>query len=433
MISMDHIFTLLWTSLDLTAFYLFFDAFLIRRLAGKKRLAVWAGCWILTVLFGVLEIPGVIRLPVCMLIVWAASVWLYQGNPIRHMLITLLAYLLFSVLDGLMMYAGAAILGVSFNELVWRKVTYLLLATTEKLLAVWIGWFLKRFRKPSGVHMPGGWICILMMFPAVSLLMIAVAMAAFRDEPDMSVGVAVLFGVLGAANCGLMYLEEQLEKGIREKQESLLLRQQMQLQADGIVSLEEAYRTQRRITHDFNHHLDVLSGLLEENQVDALSSYIQELRNHQRNHVLAVNSRHPIIDAILNQKYSAAVGKNIDMQICVNDLSGVDIPIEALVVLLSNLLDNAIEACGTLADNRQIICSVLLEESLFLSVRNTTAPVEIHGDTIQSTKQSKLEHGYGLANIQRILRQLDSEFTFTYQEGWFEFAAEIPIRVLVGQ
>ena len=59
------------------------------------------------------------------------------------------------------------------------------------------------------------------------------------------------------------------------------------------------------------------------------------------------------------------------MRVKVNDLSSVSIQTNELVVLLSNLLDNAIEACLKLEQNREIVCSILKEDSIYISIRNT--------------------------------------------------------------
>lgn len=52
-----------------------------------------------------------------------------------------------------------------------------------------------------------------------------------------------------------------------------------------------------------------------------------------------------IINAILNTKYQEAISKNIVFVFKVNDLSKIVIKDEDLVVILANLLNNAIEAC----------------------------------------------------------------------------------------
>ena len=132
------------------------------------------------------------------------------------------------------------------------------------------------------------------------------------------------------------------------------------------------------------------------------------------------------MDAILNEKYQRARENGIDISYKVSDLSGLKLSTDELVVLLSNLLDNAIEACLRLPNNRKIECSLILEESLFLSIRNTAPPVKIVDGRIETTKKNKMEHGYGLPAVQRILQQLRGELIIDYSEPWFQIVADIP-------
>ena len=133
------------------------------------------------------------------------------------------------------------------------------------------------------------------------------------------------------------------------------------------------------------------------------------------------------MDAILNQKYQAAVDHRIDIQIQVNDLSGLRIPTNSLVVLFSNLLDNAIEACQRMTDNRVIRCSIVASDVLYLSIRNTSLSVTITDGQIETSKDNRQEHGFGLISIKRILEELNGEFAFQFDDGWFQFVAEIPL------
>ena len=95
-------------------------------------------------------------------------------------------------------------------------------------------------------------------------------------------------------------------------------------------------------------------------------------------------------------------------------------------MLLSNLLDNAIEACVRLPEGRIIECSLVLEGSLLLSVRNTAPSVQIADGRIETTKEPKAEHGFGLTAVARIVQQLQGEYALDYSEPWFQIVAEIP-------
>ena len=211
----------------------------------------------------------------------------------------------------------------------------------------------------------------------------------------------------------------------RQDQDMLLLRQHMEMQQESMTALEQSYRLQRKSTHEFEHHMQVLRDLLDRNETDAAREYLHRLQKNRSIHVMSVSSNHPVIDVILNQKYQTAWENEIKMQIRVNDLSAVAIPTDSLVVVLTNLLDNAIEACRRLDGYREIFCSILYDEGLYISIRNTSEKVSVVDGKIPTSKQDSLSHGFGLMSVTYVLDKLEAEYTFGYDEGWFHFAAEI--------
>ncbi len=207
--------------------------------------------------------------------------------------------------------------------------------------------------------------------------------------------------------------------------ESLLLRQHMEMQQESMSALEQNYRMQRKSTHEFEHHLQVLRDLLEQGATETAYNYLTQLKRNRSIHVMSVSSNHPVVDVILNQKHQTARQNEIKMQIQVSDLSAVQIPSDALVVMLTNLLDNAIEACRRIDGYREIFCTVLYDDGLYISIRNTSLPVSIVDGKIPTSKQNSLSHGYGLLSVSYMLDKLGAEYTFGYEEGWFHFTAEM--------
>ena len=205
----------------------------------------------------------------------------------------------------------------------------------------------------------------------------------------------------------------------------LLLRQHMEMQQESMAALEQNYRMQRKSAHEFEHHIQVLRDLLEHNEVGAAREYLDRLKKNRSIHVMSVSSNHPVIDVILNQKYQTARENEIKMQIQVNDLSALTVPTDSLVVVLTNLLDNAIEACRRIDGYREIFCSVLYNDGLYISIRNTSGQVAVMDGKIPTSKQDSLSHGFGLLSVSYVLDGLGAEYTFGYDEGWFHFAAEI--------
>ncbi len=212
---------------------------------------------------------------------------------------------------------------------------------------------------------------------------------------------------------------------ISEASEALLLRQHMEMQQESMAALEQNYRLQRKSTHEFEHHIQVLRDLLERGETETAYNYLTQLKRNRSIHVMSVSSHHPVVDVILNQKHQTARQNEIKMQIQVSDLSAVQIPSDALVVLLTNLLDNAIEACRRIDGYREIFCTIVYDEGLYISIRNTSGPVSIVDGKIPTSKQNSLSHGYGLLSVRYVLDELGAEYNLGYEDGWFYFSAEI--------
>ncbi len=239
--------------------------------------------------------------------------------------------------------------------------------------------------------------------------------------------LAVTAGKAGVALAAFALGKYRMAKkrDISMDSEALLLRQHMELQSESMNALEQSYRLQRKSAHEFEHHLQVLRDLLDRGETEAAREYLARLKKNRSIQLMHVSSRHPVVDVILNQKYHTARQNEINMQIRVNDLSGMGLPSDSLAVILTNLLDNAIEACRRIDGYRELFCAVLWDEGLSISIRNTSPPVNIVEGRIPTSKADSLSHGFGLLSVSHVLDQLGAEYTFGYEEGWFHFSAEI--------
>lgn len=270
-----------------------------------------------------------------------------------------------------------------------------------------------------GEHSPIG-LCLL-VFAFIIPVVVDLAMQKISDSYLVITAGKLL--PLGLAL--LLRRYRKPDDDLPKESDELLLRQHMEMQRESMSALEQSYRLQRKSAHEFEHHMQILRDLLDQNQVEAAREYLGRLKKNRSIHVMSVNSCHPVIDVILNQKYQTARENDIKMQIRVNDLSKVAIPTDDLVVVLTNLLDNAIEACRRIDGYREIFCSILYDDGLYISIRNTSPPVEIINGKIPTSKADSLSHGFGLMSVSHVMDKLHAEYTFGYDEGWFHFAAEI--------
>lgn len=424
---MEYVFNALWALLDLVFFYFCWEAFLPSSKSPKRKVITITIAWVIGSVYTCFISTQIPKMFLSFLLFYFVSSYLYKGAWYQRIICIILGYTISGIVDVLAVYGVSFLLGVSYSEFVWRKTFYVVTVSLGKLISLLLAWTIWKIRKPYPYHaIQKKWLLLTLLFPAVSLVMLAVIFDSFQARQDLSLGALVFSIFLAVANIAIIYLIGIMERSTRQIQENALLQQRMEIQTEGIESLEKNYRAQRKIIHEHNNQIQTIHDLLVSGEYDAVLSYVQQLQQTQTTRIFAVNSHHPIIDAVLNHKYQLAQEKDIDIHITVNDLSGVSLSTYSLVVILSNLLDNAIEACVKLPQDRMIQCSLLLTDSLYLSVRNTSAPVEIKDNYIPTTKEPQEDHGYGLTHIDYILKQLHAEYVLSYHDGWFEFAAEIP-------
>lgn len=353
--------------------------------------------------------------------------WCYRTSLLYALLICVMSLVLVGSLDVLGGYGTSALLGITFHELIWKKRLYTVLVSGLKLLEVFLSYLIHKLRRGRAhTQIRTSWLFLTVLFPLFSFALLLFIFLTFDTRDDLSVYGVIFCAILVPANFAILYLLNAMEKHTREEQELQLMNQQMQLQTQSFQALEKSYRTQRAATHEFRNQLQTLGELLSAGQTQQAAQYLRQLQQRESIRDLPVHTNHPIMDAILNQKYQLALEYGIDIQFQVSDLSGLKLETDAMVLLFANLLDNAIEACQRLDGERSIRCSIIAEDGLYLSVRNTSPPVTIIDGSIPTTKHPPTEHGYGLMNVQRVLKEHQAEYSFDYRDGWFRFAAEIP-------
>ena len=423
---MVYLLSCILIGIEEVAFYFLHSGFL-----PQRKLPKW--WWLLLAATALLAAAitqanlGIIGTLLVAAINFAVYLYLFGGSILWHVLLLTFIVIFTGIVDTVFLYGTGIILDIPVDVLVWRKFLYVVVVVTGKLLTAFLAWLVRYIRNRQK-HLPvrASWLVMILLFPLVSLTMLFMVFFGYRDSSDLSMSAFIFSIALAVANICILYLIQKIELRTRQEQEIILLGQQMEIQSDSIIALEKSYRAQRQATHEFQHHLQTISNLLDDTHNETAKEYVDQLLVTQTERIFCVQCGHPILDALLNQKYQVARESNIDMQVQVNDLSNISIPNEMLVVLLSNLLDNAIEACRKLDSERFILCRLVHEEEMFLSIQNTSPDVEIIGDTVQTTKEPKEEHGFGLANVCKILDQLGAEYTFSYENGTFQFVAEIP-------
>ena len=169
--------------------------------------------------------------------------------------------------------------------------------------------------------------------------------------------------------------------------------------------------------------------MLKQGQIDELQEYVSVIVDKEKKLTTEINTYHVIINAILNTKYEETRQKDITFIMKVNDLSGITISDEDIVVLLSNLLNNAIEACEKSKEKMLKLKFVIEDDQIILSVKNSIAdlPVSVDGELISSKEDKEDNHGIGMKNIVGVIEKYSGRYVIDFDEKWFSVSMIIPL------
>ena len=131
-----------------------------------------------------------------------------------------------------------------------------------------------------------------------------------------------------------------------------------------------------------------------------------------------------VIDSLINYKYSLALKEGVYMKCYVFVPEQMSFDGADLCIILGNLLDNAMEAAGSLPEGqRHMEVSVSqIKGSLSIMVQNPyEGKVTLNGKgQILTSKPDSLNHGIGLSSVQRSVDKYNGELLTDYGEGIFK-------------
>lgn len=425
---MEYVITPIWVFLDCLTLTVFSNSFFTLRYKMKKTVLIFLLIWSLTSICAFYLPDGYTYRILSFSLILLLQLLLYKGTLIRYLLCVTVGFIFIGIIDIVSLYGVSSMLNISYSLFIWKKMLYTATGTIGKLVALLLSYLFAKYHQQNKIgSIQHRWMILTVLFPVSSLFMMLIIFMSFQYAEDLSPSAFAYGIIMAIANFAILYLINIMEKRTKEEQQLTLLNQQMEIQSKSITALNQSYQNQRRVSHEHLHQLQTIVDLLDRGEEQAIRQYISEIQGTRRTTALNINTHNPVLDAILNQKYQWASENGIKMQFQINDLSKITLGLNELVVLFANLFDNAIEACLKLPSDRAIYCHIICEESLYISIRNTSQPVEIVNGLIETTKEPRHEHGFGLPNIRHILNGLSAEFAYHFKDGWFHFVAEIPL------
>ena len=253
-----------------------------------------------------------------------------------------------------------------------------------------------------------------MFFMILLLTVASMLLMYFCYSGERKVQTAYLFLSVGLIFINIFVIE--LMQGILEKEEllreSALAGQKKESQIANYRDMQAVYERQGRKMHDYKNQIRTMQVLLKKGDTQAAAALAERLTESISVEMAAVSTNHPVVDAVLNQKFHAAREQGVSMTFRVGDMGGLRLDEEETVILLSNLLDNAIHECVKVArQGRNAVIHVKLVQEggkLIFSVRNPVV------EKVQVTE------GTGLSNVKAVADKYGGDFAVSCDAEKFQ-------------
>ncbi len=226
--------------------------------------------------------------------------------------------------------------------------------------------------------------------------------------------VAMIFGIIISSKY----------RDVRREKELLYLTNKLSEQ--NYRQLGEAQLRISRQLHDFKNHLIAIDSLTEPDT--PANNYIRDLLKSSYESAGLCRSGCEVIDALIDNKAAVAAEQDIDLRFTVRLDGDVGINPADICAVLSNQLDNALEACAKLPDPRDRRVDVEISQKgsvVFFKVSNTVEedPFGTGGKLTTSKKDDGRIHGMGVRIITETCERYNGSLKNSYENGVFTSSA----------
>ena len=264
---------------------------------------------------------------------------------------------------------------------------------------------------------------IIIIYYIIFLIVVLLSIAMSRNV-DFSLIWQKTFLILDMlmfiANIIVLKMIFHINQQNHYEMENALLYMQITQQEKRIREDEKNYREVQLLRHDLKRYLVTYRQLLQEGKYEVIEADIDKILGKRLNTNHCVYTENTILNAVICEKMEQCSIKNIKIEVQVNADKDMD-SIEYGVVL-SNLLDNAIEAEEQEKEENRYIClNIGVEQNMIhLVVSNYISESVLQNNALlETSKKNKQLHGIGLRGVKEFVNNKEGEIEIFEENHMF--------------
>ncbi len=265
-------------------------------------------------------------------------------------------------------------------------------------------------------------LLISIVYVLISYLTLYVAKNVKTNPQIFCLNISILFIVI--ILCIILY-----DRFIQLTKEKINLTNQatrVEILKEYSSQVESSLKEVHSIRHDMKNNLIIIHKYAQENRTDKISTLVDDVLEKLNNSNI-IDTGIPIVSAILNTKSAEAQSHNINFEYTAT-IPFLSISDSDIVIILGNLLDNAITAAAKCEDGYIKIFLEQQNDLLLLKCENNySGEIKKKGELFISSKENDgLKHGIGIENVKKAILKLGGTSFFSYDNKVFTVDVTLP-------
>lgn len=207
------------------------------------------------------------------------------------------------------------------------------------------------------------------------------------------------------------------------------LQAEYQNNRDQQQEIERLHENTRRLKHDMKNHIMVIAYHLNNNEVEDAKQYLSVVLDNLNRVYSYIKTGNSVLNYIINSKLEYAQRNGIQFKAEIENLSFANMGSVDFSAVLSNALDNAIEASMKVTDKFIYIAILKKRGYDTITVKNKIdKSVLADNPELKSTKAENEIHGYGIKQIKTITQKYDGIVDIYEEDSMFCISIMIPTQ-----
>lgn len=367
-----------------------------------------------------------IRLIIVVLIFFGFALYTYGGTIKNKIILTFIDFILLVLCDIIVANILVTVMNLSLAEVVFYEAWYrVVLFCVSKLIFFIILKTVGYFFGVSKLDLPiKYWHMITAVFivSLIILMMIVEIGLSVQDYQNKSIYLVFIpLGIL-ITNIFMYYILILLNENYKKEQNYKMFALKNEMQGKYYLEREEVYKKTRKLGHDFKNHMLCVSSLLINEKYDEAVKYLDSISEESFKYIEFIETGNDIVDAVLNQKRGVAKKLHIDITINADVPKDLGIKSIDMCAILSNLLDNAIEASMRMKEENKRNINMKVNPYkgyLLILVSNNVDENEVVDIKTLKTIKKGDNHGLGSSIVKNAVEKYDGTIEYEYEDNIF--------------